>query len=245
MSKVALCLFGIPRVLEENYKSLKDHFPDFDVFAHFWTSDQELKDWIKTASPKLIFLENLVDTRYHAYDEIVHNNNFDLKNKFMTQGLQSFGEQITAPGWSVNPKNILSMWNSMSKSVSLALSYADTNNLVYDRIVLVRPDVVPSGEFDITKTYVGDVHRFLMPNYHPGSRISLWTPDHIISMSSRAARVLTFLPQFSYHYYYSQDIPIIPEIMLGSHMVSQKMKVETSGMYYRSAYKFWNDDGKI
>lgn len=245
--KNALCLFGMPRVFEENYDALKKSFPDFDVFAHFWSVDEDTrrKDWVERLGAKSVFVQEVVDTRYHAYNGVTHSKDVCLNSQIKIEGLESFERDLKSPGWSVNPRNIVSMWNSMSKSVSLALSHSSTNRFEYDRIVLVRTDIVPEDKFDVTKTFIGDVHQFLMPSYHPGSRISFWLPDHIISMTPNAARILTFLPQFSYHYYYAQEVPAIPEIMLGYHMVCQGMKVSSSGLYYRDAYKFWGDDGRI
>lgn len=242
--KTAICFFGLPRNFKEN-KVLFDRMSEFDVFCHFWAQDDKISEEIKDSLKcKTFYLEPAVDTRFHAYSDIVgpENSIEFLRHKLARSGINGFGDPIEHPGfWKVNPKNIVSMWNSMSKSVSLALSHSCNMNFNYDRIVLMRSDITLSDNFDLNATFVGDVHKFLMPHYHPGSRIRFWIPDHIISMSLRAARAITFLPQFSYHHYYVQKAPIIPEVMLGHHMATQCMNIQTSGLYYKRDYMFYGD----
>ena len=198
--KTAVCFFGIPRKIEENLGNILSSICgiECDRFAHFWTSEK--LSILENAKLQGKYLEPIADTRAHAYVSMVYDEKTSAKSQYEIGGIESFGKEVTLPGWIVRPSNITSMWNSMSKSVSLALSYASSNNFEYDRIVLIRTDVVPDKYFDLTKTFIGDVHQFSMPSYHPGSRIPVWLPDHIISMSTSAARSITFLPQFSYHY---------------------------------------------
>ena len=133
----------------------------------------------------------------------------------------------------------------MSKSISLALEYDCRTGTHYDRIILIRTDLEFDTSFKIEDTFVGDVHQFIMPDYHPGSRINFWTTDHLISMSRAGANLITTLLQSAYHYYYAANVPEVPEILLGFHMLQNGMKLEKSGLMYRKAYRFFNDDGKI
>jgi hypothetical protein len=243
---VAICFFGMPRYTNEgslaSISRCFDHL-DVDIFAHFW--GQELpEDFFKLSSKISNYqIEPLTDTRFHAYTSLIEMPEIKASEIYLKSGIDGFGGNLELPGWSVNPANIVSMWNSMSKSISLALAADEKNK--YDRFVLIRTDLMPNTDFKLDQTFYGDIFKFLMPDYHPGSRIDCWTPDHIISMSKKAAQALTFLPQFSYHYYYAQKIPLIPEVMLGHHMKTQKLIIESRMLYYREAYRFWKDDGKI
>jgi hypothetical protein len=244
--RVALCFFGFPRFYKENINNIIKKFDNCDIYCHFWKDNTINLIEENFDEFKLTLFEEPHDTRKHAFPGL--RSPVSLANAirdFNANGLKSLDVEYREPGWATKPVNITSMWNSMSKSVSLALSYSCKNNFTYDRIIMLRTDVKLSDSFEATKMYVGDVHKFVMPQYHPGSRIYQWVPDHVVSMSQKAAKILTFLPQDSYHYYYIQNAPLIPEIMLGHHFLSSNLEIVCSGMEYRREYKFWNDDGKI
>ena len=242
--KAAICFFGIPRFYDESLQLILEKFSGFDLFAHFWlTKDFKTK---KFEDFKLVLFEEQHDTRKHGFPGLRSPINLSHAiEQFNVLGLESLDRQYEEPGWFTKPVNVTSMWNSMAKSVSLALTYSCTNKFNYDRIILIRTDLRLFNDLNVENLFIGDVHKFLMPPYHPGSRIDVWLPDHIISMSERAARELTFLPQMAYHYYYIQNVPLIPESMLGYHFLNSGCIIQKSGLEYRREYQFWSDNGKI
>lgn len=237
--KVAFCLFGMPRRLDDTIDQYVALAKDCDVFSHMWGEKHELLDRFNLKS----FLnEPLYDTRAHAFIGVFAPENLkDISNIRKSQGLEGFNRYWDHPGWRSVPVNATSMWHSMSKSVSLALEYECRTGIKYDRIVLLRTDLVFQENFELSSIHVGDVHKFMMPSFHPGSRIDLWIPDQVLSMSRNAARLMTTLLQSSYHYYFACETPEIPEIMLGVHMYDNQMTIATSGLHYSEAYKFYHD----
>ena len=243
--KIAFCFFGQPRYLESTFSDYKNIVKDHDVFVHTWSSNlpQEFKSFNKLRS---FIYEPAYDTRTHAfYGVLPPEDTRIIRHARETGGLESFDKTWEIPGWFAKPVNATSMWHSMSKSIALALEYECKTGNQYDRIILIRTDLNLDSSFKIEDTFVGDVHQFLMPDYHPGSKINFWTPDHFVSMTREAARLITTLLQSSYHYYYAANVPEVPEILLGFHMLQNGMKLKKSGLMYRKDYRFFNDDGKI
>lgn len=242
--KIAVCLYGMPRNITETHENYKSLFCDFDVFAHFWSSTipPELQNF--NVKSFLVEDKSEYDTRAHAFVGVIAPDDFQEMRKIRSEsGLEGFDRRWQIPGWESWPANTTSMWHSMTKSISLALAHECQTGEKYDRFVLLRTDLKFKQDFKIESTFVGDIHKFLMPSYHPGSRIDEWISDQIISLSSIAARKMTTLLQSSYHYYFAANVPEIPEIMLGFHMIQSGMKIGVSGMHYRDDYLYLKDDG--
>jgi hypothetical protein len=125
--KIALCLSGQPRELEEGYsywkKNLLDHY-DVDIFVHSWNSHLN-DDIVGLYDPTLRTFE---DYKFSPeYDKIYEQNCI---------------HETSLPRYS------LSQFYSILQSRNLKNQYEDQNNLKYDWVIRGRFDYALNISFD-------------------------------------------------------------------------------------------------
>lgn len=124
MAKVALCFAGLPRlgpVSSASWRRLTDQH-DTDVFVHTWNASpygnmNAIKDAIAAEfAPKVMIVENTREFETDIYSP----------------------DRIWA--YRSEPRNVLSMWCSISQSIGLADQYSRITNTNYDYVCRARFD---------------------------------------------------------------------------------------------------------
>ena len=137
--KVALCISGQPRYLEEGYaqinKSILQKYSP-DVFVHTW--------WDNSMSNKKM---ELPSTLSYGRTYYWRENTIDLIKKFYNPVVFLYEPQIIFnPFNDVNyelarPSNVHSMFFSIQRSNQLKMQYERENNFSYDIVIRCRFDV--------------------------------------------------------------------------------------------------------
>jgi len=127
--RIALCLSGQSKFIEEGYsfflKNLID-FKDIDVFVHTWEDNQHDKV-LSLYEPKDYIIEP------QRYDITFNNKNLDYRQE------------------NANSGNFVhySMFYSIKKSNELKLKYETENNFKYDCVIKSRFDVILRDKLDV------------------------------------------------------------------------------------------------
>lgn len=136
--KVALCLYGQPRVYREGYNSLKKLIDthSLDVFCHFWYSEKHEPytgpPWRKINNQPLKKPEDLLS----LYKPIkwLHEEPREFKVDTSTVGFQK--------SRGVNASNILSQIHSRQSVRDILLDYCKESNTTYDYVIVTRYDIL-------------------------------------------------------------------------------------------------------
>jgi hypothetical protein len=140
--KVALCLFGQPRLIENPYTHKSHHSwimekYDTDVYAHSWVSEDErpfdYSDWgigmgladVQVKYVKSIILNNYCPKKYSFEEPKTFSLEEDVRKKVQLLNYYSLNNEI----------NLMSHLYSMSKSIELL-----DKSVEYDWVILSRYD---------------------------------------------------------------------------------------------------------
>lgn len=145
--KVALCMFGQPRVIRNQFtfQSHYDHIIskyDTDVYCHSWISDEEIKfeysDWVNTdrRSTQDLHAGGIILEQYKPKKFLFEKpKTFSLSGKYRELAINSGRCPLGVYYWSENNEsNLMSHLYSISKSISLS------KDEKYDWIILSRYD---------------------------------------------------------------------------------------------------------
>lgn len=220
--KIAVCYRGHLRTLSKTFDNQKEFlFADHDVdfFCHTWNVYDDQLDYIKeVVKPKRLLVEDVKLFERNPYNsmtvsESCMETNFE-KEKFLNDGyLQG------------RPYNVLSMLYSLNKVNSLRKEYCQSENIQYDAVIVLRPDIYFYNHFEYNQTDIAKINISWFENIgeHLNNQISII--DHIAFSSEENidhyADCFLYLPA----YYFSQKIPMIPEVMLGYHVKSNSFEV--------------------
>lgn len=141
--RVALCLSGQPRSFDGCFPRLKEFVLDplkCDVFFHFWEShSDELgntwkekvnRDWPPLVGDRLEYIKSQLKPKDFLVDT---QRLFQIDRFEPRQG--TGGIQYSVP-------NMLSMYYSIWQCNLLCRRYASDNNIVYDRVIRARTDLM-------------------------------------------------------------------------------------------------------
>lgn len=144
--KIALCLSGQPRYLNEGYSGIYENILSKyspDIFVHTW--------WDKSMENKKMDLPSSLSYNRTYYWQ---NNTLDLIKSLYSPKVLFYQAQMEFKTYSnVNyelctPKNVHSMFYSIEKSNELKMNYEIENNFVYDAVIRCRFDT-QFNKFDI------------------------------------------------------------------------------------------------
>lgn len=144
--KIALCLSGLPRQVEETYPYLKkailDRY-DVDVFAHSWLEDP----WRNGSHEKYVAPKSEYEVRMNEVTKILRL----YKPKAFTVGQY----HIRQESYQSNPDYILytrycSMFESVFLANELKKRYEEQNHFKYDCVIRCRYDYGLITEFDFS-----------------------------------------------------------------------------------------------
>lgn len=213
--KLAVCYRGHLRTLSKTFENQKEKLfknNDVDFFCHTWNVYPEEIDFLKNVvNPKRLLIEEPKNFEMNPYSDIHmnelfnFNTNFD-KNKKITDGyLQSM------------PYNVLSMMYSLNKVNSLKKEYALSNNINYDAVVVLRPDIYFYDDFcyneiDINKINISWYENIGDHLNNPNAMI-----DHIAFSNEK--NIDNYCDCFLYipFYFFNCKIPFVHETLLGWH----------------------------
>lgn len=138
--KIAICFFGHLRTYKECAPFLHDNFfkyYDYDLFMHTWASlDHGTKAW-----------HNLKRIKGEANKEEIIKTYGEFKGiKIEEQIIKDIGtieikRNHNEKGRTVSIFGIMSMFYSMRESLMLQGNYSLINNIHYDYVVFIRPDI--------------------------------------------------------------------------------------------------------
>ena len=142
--KIALQLFGHLRSYEKVLPYLKSHLTDrhdYDVFIHTW-SEEEHHDasWHKDSNSE----QPTLTTNEDKLRELYRPTGLEIENNSL----------IEYPGYfnannNISLRGMRAMSYSQSRVNRLRQEYAQDNNIEYDLVVVLRPDVMPLANLDL------------------------------------------------------------------------------------------------
>jgi len=172
MSKIAVCLSGQSRFLDECYSSISKNLlipNNADVFLHTWECDS-----VSISAPYKFggnggwkFHRIPINSHQHAIEiykpiryeveksRIFRMPNIDMKRTFEKYQRGCFSEAEEA-GVSIDDysrkiiNNNMSMWYGIMKSILMAIEHSSDNNFTYDTIIRCRFDVLLNRQLHIS-----------------------------------------------------------------------------------------------
>lgn len=194
--RVALCISGQPRYLDDGYKTIKklfDKFGTLDTFVHTWWDDSYKNKPIE-------FAPNLTYGRYCVWEsDTIEKIQSLYQPKVLyyesTKNFETFSDVTYGKS---NPNSIHSGWYSVYKCNELKRKYEIDNNFIYDLVIRCRFDVdlfeFNLSEIDFDKVYVcGELHR-TNRQYLPNDLFAISSSKNIDIYSS----IYTKLENFRY-----------------------------------------------
>lgn len=138
--RVALCLYGQPRKLEQGYKYIKEQIIDVfepDVFLHTWDSkeDYRVSPWRYPISATPLQNINDIYQMYKPLSSLIEPARiFDVDTSLP-------GYLKASPAQQRNASNILSQIHSRQMVRDILFAYTRDNNITYDFIIATRFDI--------------------------------------------------------------------------------------------------------
>jgi len=135
MNKIALCISGQPRYIDEGYRQLYEFILskyNVDCFIHtWWTDDLKNKQVILNDERKFIWDENTIEkmTKYYKPKLI------------MIQPQKIFNIFNDINYETLNPQSVFSMFYSIKIANDLKKIYEKENNIKYDLVIRCRTDI--------------------------------------------------------------------------------------------------------
>jgi hypothetical protein len=188
--KVAILISGLPRRTFQNaphFRKFIKSTHEVYVFSHYWYE----KDRRNLNSPNSKrfrekaprFVKYMVKFGYKcSMQESEIPENWDLGPKLVisqasvdeffpwgrdySEGSVKFRSHLLS--------NNISMWNSIKKSLDLALRYATKEEIVFDYIVRMRFDVIPTVTLDEILEKVNEKNILVPDTNHPKNMINDW-----------------------------------------------------------------------
>ena len=180
--KVAVQFFGHLRTFEKTYqsvqKNLLSHY-DCDVFFHTWdTMEMKFRSYPRKPgawfSDKTTFSplakENIalkIKKYYNPTTLLIE------KSREIKPSQETIIQSPINPQAKLHFPGLISMYYSRYRVNKLRMDYEDKNNITYDWIVLIRPDVKLGREFNIARP----VQQYELSGRNPNNcRFCLYTP---------------------------------------------------------------------
>jgi hypothetical protein len=224
--KIAVCYKGLLRTIKDTFSNHKKFlFNDnyIDVFCHTWNDgNADAYYFVKNINEcKYIFKEKFKNFSNHLYDSILPQDNIlNIKH----DNDKKYIEPYNNINLHATPYNILSHLYSLHQSYFLCQLYSQNNNIKYDYICILRPDIlfydyINYDELDLNKINISWFERKNELLNHEDAII-----DHIAISSEELIKTYseTFLNISSL--YLKQKKPFIPEILLGAHLKQNNLQ---------------------
>jgi len=220
--KIAVCYRGHLRTLSKTFENqkqylFKDHEVDF--FCHTWNIyDEEINFMREVVKPKRLLVEDIKMMEKNPYNSMTVSNlcaeqNFD-KEKFITDGyLQG------------RPYNVLSMLYSLNKVNSLRKEYSQSENISYDAVVIIRPDLYFYDNFSYNEVDLNKLNISWFESIGDHLNHQMAIIDHIAISKEEIIDYYSDCFLYIPAYYFNQEVPMGPELLLGWHVKSNSIEV--------------------
>lgn len=155
--KVAVCLSGHLRIFEEAFSKLKEHLLDLydcDIFIHTWDT---MGLWMRGGDAPI--------SRKKTNEQLAKIQNIAHPKKIIIEQYREFpvsqlmrqrsGEHRDLGG-------VQSMFYKIEQCNNLKSSYEKSNNMVYDAVVRIRPDIILEQDIIINQE---DLNCINIPKY--------------------------------------------------------------------------------
>lgn len=159
--KIALCISGQPRYLEDGYQNIKSELLDkydIDVFVHTWFDENDIgKEF--TISPALKYNRTCKLER-----DTIKKILTLYKPKLIKHESNKQFNILDADYGLCIPNSVHSMLYSIKESNTLKCRYENDNEFLYDVVIRCRFDITIENfnfvDLDLSKYYVsGEIHR--------------------------------------------------------------------------------------
>lgn len=216
--KIAVCYRGHLRTLSKTFDNQKQYLfqnHDVDFFCHTWNVYKEEIQFLKeVVKPKRLLIEDSKQLYINPYNSITFHDQFDsslefTKDKKITDGyLQSI------------PYNVLSLLYSLNKVNSLRKEYSQANNIVYDGVLIIRPDIYFYDSFKYEEVDIDKINISWYENIgdHLNNMHSII--DHIAFSNEKNIDKYSDCFLYIPSYFFNYKIPFVPETLLGWHVKS-------------------------
>jgi hypothetical protein len=222
--KIAVCYRGHLRTLSKTFENQKEQlFQDHEVdfFCHTWNQYPDEIDFLKNVvKPKKLLVETPKSFEFNPYNSIEFNsNNINLnsipeKTKKIENGyLQSM------------PYNVLSMMYSLHQVNIIRKEYSQINNINYDSILVIRPDIYFYDKFLYNEVDLKKINISWYENIGDHLNNPLAIIDHIALSSVRNIEVYCDCFLYIPFYYFNKSVPFVHETLLGSHVMSNQINI--------------------
>lgn len=164
MKKIALCLSGQPRYLEEGFKQLSKIILnyDVDVFIHTWWDDSYVNK-VFDFSPMNTY--NRTGVWEYNTKELIQS--LYTPKKIIIEPQKDFNKHVNVNFEKQSPISLYSMYYSILQSNKLKTEYENENNFKYDCVIRSRFDILINtfnlelDSIDLTKIYVsGEINPY-------------------------------------------------------------------------------------
>ena len=144
--KIALCLSGQPRYLEDGYMQIYENILSkysVDTFIHTWWDYSYVnKKMIGSDQSRIYFWkEDTIKLIEKYYSPI----------NFLHEPQINFQTYLDVNYELLTPMNVHSMLYSIEKSNNLKMKYEKENNFVYDCVIRTRFDYLFTSQYDLSK----------------------------------------------------------------------------------------------
>lgn len=242
--RIALCISGQARSIEENFPNIKSKFlgDNVDVFVHTWFDKKDVNKkfyeingydkFDKNIEQKTYLKENTEELIRHLYkpkDILIENQKAFIPEHLAFRKKTPAGNDIDNPyknKWFIRPQYMFSMFYSINKSNDLKKSYELKNNFTYDCVIRCRFDLnflskkINFNNLDMDFVYAMR-HSHCSYSFHDTFNFS--NSNNMDKISS-----------VFYHIdnYYKKGVEFCPEIMLGYHLVSNNLPIKIINFNY-------------
>ena len=175
--KIAICISGQPRYLEEGFYFINKYFHNYNVdyFIHTWWDEEYIENEFLYTNIK----------REGKYDKDTINkiNKYYKPKSFLFEKQKLFETSNEVNYRGLYPLSVYSMFYSIKCSNELKRKYEKENNFTYDLVIRTRFDIVINNlnlnllDLDLDYFYLGgEIHR--------GGQINVPNDQFCISSSS-------------------------------------------------------------
>jgi hypothetical protein len=146
--KIAVCISGQPRFLEEGYKQIYDNiiskYNDVDFFIHTWWQDDMIGEQLVKAKDDTYKLDDFGKLRMYNYpiDTIELIMKYYKPKIILNEPQIKFKTLDDVDYESINPVSLYSMFYSIKISNELKKFYEIKNNFKYDVVIRCRFDIL-------------------------------------------------------------------------------------------------------
>lgn len=217
--RVAICYRGHLRTISQTFhthqKYLFNIFDGYaiDFFCHTWNNYTDEIDFVKNnIKPKRLLVENPKSLEKNPYNSLTASDRCFDENYIRQKEVDRL----------IRPYNTLSMWYSCNKVHSLRKEYSQSENISYDWIIDMRPDLYFHTKFNYDEL---DSNKLNCSWWNTLGIQACIPNDHIAIANENI--IDTYSETFLYipAYYFSENVPMIPELVLVQHLKSSSISV--------------------